>query len=515
MSTPNQILSVAAGELRIMMREIIECFISKDIAGWIGILFSPGNNKDFIAFAESISETQDLYQKKIEIETQKYILPADAHLFVDAFFNSSKDSSHGVYKINSAVVCHPKNKCLQLERFSILYPDIPTDFSFPMYWWKLTDNPKYKSAIYIYLYDVYDRLCETQQTMPAIHDTRFFISYMLRSLILDFQITHPNTIWDDIGHCFPKNFGFKHSIAAEQKRLENQKKASRVDAIKLTIGHYGHTLKHRLDTLNAFLDQPDTPPLIRMRQCMLRDLTLILQLSAIDDREQLLEKTFDNKVDRFLEIEGTKKVPASINLVDSIKKWSSSFISTENMVMVVDKKRNIHEERLCEKSLDITTETSKIVIGFPMVVKTKHGAKHARFKNAIYRELIFELLSNVMRYGAYKTKFNPNAIGEYNVNVSLMISHCQISMSEIKNKIDLLVLSNIVQPEKSKDVFIANTKQGTWHRWPEEKKYDGPGMAVELFRRLKAGDMFYCIEKINGQTVFRVGLNFEGMKIIP
>jgi len=168
MSTPNQILSVAAGELRIMMREIIECFISTDVDGWIGILFSPGNNKDFIAFAESISETQDLYQKKKEIETQKYILPVDAHLFVDAFFNSSKDSSHGVYYIDSSVIRHPKNKCLQLERFSILYPEIPADFTFPMYWWKLTDNPNYKSAIYIYLYDVYDRLCEPQQCLQFI-----------------------------------------------------------------------------------------------------------------------------------------------------------------------------------------------------------------------------------------------------------------------------------------------------------------------------------------------------------
>ena len=82
------------------------------------------------------------------------------------------------------------------------------------------------------------------------------------------------------------------------------------------------------------------------------------------------------------------------------------------------------------------------------------------------------------------------------------------------NNKHLLVFSNEVQPGKVEDPFIANAKKAEgWLRWPESKKYDGPGMSVELFRRLELGDMFYRVEEIQGHTIYRVGLDFQDMEL--
>jgi hypothetical protein len=76
------------------------------------------------------------------------------------------------------------------------------------------------------------------------------------------------------------------------------------------------------------------------------------------------------------------------------------------------------------------------------------------------------------------------------------------------------VLTNEVQSTKTKEPLIVEAKKNAWERWPEAKRYDGPGMSVSIFRRLKLGDLFYNIEqKSDGRVLFRSGLHFEEMQI--
>ncbi|MBC2714956.1 MAG: hypothetical protein HF978_06565 [Desulfobacteraceae bacterium] len=291
--------------------------------------------------------------------------------------------------------------------------------------------------------------------------------------------------------------------------LHQEEINQRIEAQKIALGHYGHTLKHRIDTLNSFLDEHGTPA-IRLRKDMLRDLTLILQLNTVDNREELLEHLPARKRDRFLDIEGTDGVEENLDLIQEIKEWYQ-LISGQRKFNILDENRGINEERVCDFELRVISEVDQALIGLHMEVLTKKGKRRVRLKKAIYRELIFELLNNT-RYGAYQVKYTPEKVGNYLVFVRVMLSQAQVFING--SPTDLLVMSNEIQPAKADDVFIASARNSQgWLRWPESKKYDGPGMSVELFRRLKLGDMYYLVEEIQGHIIYRVGLFFEGMNM--
>lgn len=293
---------------------------------------------------------------------------------------------------------------------------------------------------------------------------------------------------------------------------EIQEAVKVAEARKMALGHYGHTLKHRLDTLNAFLDVHGTPA-IKMRKDMLRDLTLILQLNTLDNRKELLERLPAQKQERFLDIEGRQGVERQLDLIQRIKGWQQ-LVGGQREFLIIDPERSLNENRLCEALLETESEVMCAPIGLHLEASTPDGQKNARLKEAIYRELVFELLNNAMRYGAYEAIYDPTVCGDYRVRV--WVNVYQEVIADRGEEKHLLVFGNEVQAGKATDSFIAKAKKvGGWQRWPESKKYDGPGMSVDLFRRLELGDMFYLVEEIEGHTIYRVGLYFEGMELDP
>lgn len=93
-------------------------------------------------------------------------------------------------------------------------------------------------------------------------------------------------------------------LARDRESLDARRLA---EARKMALGHLGHTLKHRLDTLKAFLDQHAHAGLGGHVQ-MLYDLTVILQLNTLDNRHELLSLE-PRKRDRFLEYAGQETAP--------------------------------------------------------------------------------------------------------------------------------------------------------------------------------------------------------------
>ena len=93
------------------------------------------------------------------------------------------------------------------------------------------------------------------------------------------------------------------------------------------------------------------------------------------------------------------------------------------------------------------------------------------------------------------------------VQIWCQLSHERIPYEENRT-IDVLSLTNEVQQSKI-DTFPL--KSPKWKRWPEHRKYDGPGMAAELSRRLNIGDMYYRTTEIEDKFLFEVGVNINGI----
>jgi len=296
-------------------------------------------------------------------------------------------------------------------------------------------------------------------------------------------------------------------VSSESKLTEAHRIA---DARKMALGHYGHTLKNRLDVLNAFLDQHGTPE-IHLRKEMLRDLTLILQLNTLDNRKELLEHLPSRKQERFLDIEGHSGIEERVDLVQRIQDWKELVCGLSD-TRIDDPDHGIHEDRHCRFELDIDSALRHAFIDLHLMAETPTGRKRARLKEAVYRELIFELLNNAMRYGVREATYDPGAPGGYHVCVGVHLCHNVISYGGEEKP--MFVICNEVNNEKaqSSQIILDAMQHKGWHRWPESKKYDGPGMSVDLLRRLNLGDMFYEVEDA-GRLIFRVGLYLEGVKL--
>ena len=303
---------------------------------------------------------------------------------------------------------------------------------------------------------------------------------------------------------------------SESQREEVQRIAQEThliaEARKMALGHYGHTLKHRIDVLSAFLDAHGTPA-IKMHKEMLRDLSLILQLNTLDNRQELLERLPDEKAERFLDIEGHKNVEPSIDLIARIRDWKD-LVSGEQKRLITDHNRAVNEERLCRVGLDITFSVTRAIIGLHLDANIKSGTKKARLKEAVYRELLFELLNNAIIYGKAVATYNPDRPMNYKIVVGMFIAKHILTIDG--QDYDFLVIRNEINPKliDSKAFIRSAINNHEWQRWPGSGRFDGPGMAVEIFRRLSLGDLYYKVEYVrNNIPVFCIAVYFEGMEL--
>jgi len=285
----------------------------------------------------------------------------------------------------------------------------------------------------------------------------------------------------------------QNATAILAKDLEIQDAHRLAEARKMALGHLGHTLKHRLDTVQAFLDQHGQAGLSGHVR-MLADLTVILELNMVDDREELLalEK---RKRDRFLEYadEGSAQ---PLNLLDCIMQDWPKLVAREQSYSDEGKRL----DAWCR--LDMHSRIRSAQIGHALV---DADGRRCCLSEAVYRELLFELLLNVRRYG-----YVQRSLGETHNGTPVVSVRCDLGAAEIGGR-TLLTLLNQVHPGKDLPSYL---RSADWSRWPAERKYDGPGMALELLRRLKMGDLFFRCQTLDtGEVLFSVGMDLLGLEI--
>lgn len=280
------------------------------------------------------------------------------------------------------------------------------------------------------------------------------------------------------------------AILGEQR--ERRKFQQLAEARKMALGHLGHTLKHRLDTLQAFLDRHGEAGLSGHVQ-MLADLTVILQLNTVDDQKELLSLE-KRKRDRFLDYADEAAEP--LDLLTRITRDWPDLVAREQSYS--DEGRQL--AAWCRLDMGSRIGSARL-----MHALVDEDGRRCRLKEAIYRELLFELLLNVRRYGYVQPSPDEVHDGE-----PVLTVRCEVGMAEVDGK-TILKLINQVHPGKELPAHLQSTQ---WKLWPAERKYDGPGMALELLRRLKLGDMYYqCQKHDTGEVAFVVGLDFFGLEM--
>ena len=281
------------------------------------------------------------------------------------------------------------------------------------------------------------------------------------------------------------------TILGEQ--AERRKFQQLAEARKMALGHLGHTLKHRLDTVKAYLDQHGQQALSG-HVLMLEDLTVILQLNTVDDRNELLtlEK---RKRNRFLEYADGK--PAGpLDLKELILRDWSDMVAREQPLS--DEGHRI--SAWCR--LDMHSRISGAQLIYAL---TDGDGRRCRVTATVYRELLFELLLNARRYGYVRP-----CPGESHDDLPVVSVRCDLGMAQVQDR-RLLTLVNQVHPGKE---LPAHLRSVDWRPWPAARKYDGPGMALELFRRLDLGNLFFRSQTLaTGEVFFAVGLELVGLEI--
>lgn len=263
------------------------------------------------------------------------------------------------------------------------------------------------------------------------------------------------------------------------------------EARKMALGHLGHTLKHRLDTVKAYLDKQGQRALSR-HMLMLEDLTVILQLNTVDDRNELLTL---EKRNRFLDYADAESA-GPLDLRELILHDWSDQVAREQSYSEEGRRFNAW----CR--LDIHSRIDKAQVVYTL---TDRDGRRCRATSTVYRELLFELLLNARRYGYVRP-----CPGERHDDLPVVSVRCDLGMAEVEGR-RLLTLVNQTDPDKE---LPGHLQSAEWRPWPAARKYDGPGMALELFRRLELGDLFYRSRSlVTGQVFFAVGLDLIGLEI--
>ena len=258
----NEALGKLAEDVRNLLREVTEQFISEP--GWVGLLFDLGLGREFVAFAESIKEGPAVAKMKQQLEYDQYIFDQDTHLFQAAFSGNALGLAdewngrvHGDFAVGRDELSHPGNRVLRLAYLQDMYGLMEDDLPFPLYYWRLTEDLPTRRAVYLYFFDVLGRYTESPWQKERIAGARFFILYMIKSLLTEFQIIHPHRIWTDLKKCIPGDLGFKVSLKAERERLELRESQAVLEIKEAAFRNSGHSLRARLGAVSSFFSKSE------------------------------------------------------------------------------------------------------------------------------------------------------------------------------------------------------------------------------------------------------------------
>ena len=264
----NEALGKLADDLRPLLREISEKFIPKKEKkkGWVGILFDLGIGREFVAFAEPVHPSKDVIRLMEQLEYRRYIFGQDTHLFRAAFRKDFKSVTGQVdcgdrdaFPIDRGELNHEANSVLGLAYLCDMYGLKEDALPFALFHWRLTEATQSRQAVYLYFYDVLNR-CEGVSPWEKAEGSGFFILYMLHSLLTEFQMIHPHSVWNDLKACLPDDFGFAVSLEAERRRVAmTADRAAFAQQVRSTA-IAGHELLNPLNAVLGLVQRlPHTP----------------------------------------------------------------------------------------------------------------------------------------------------------------------------------------------------------------------------------------------------------------
>ena len=238
----NEALSKLAKDLRPLLREISEKFISGQ--GWVGILFDLGVGQEFVAFAEAVEEGPVISEMKKRLEYDEYVFGHETHLFRAAFrrdIASEPDKWHGgvkdAFPIGRDELNHKANQDLRLTLLPEMYGLTEDALPFPLFHWRLAECSGTRQAVYLYFYDIFSRYSESPWSQRRAAGARSLILYVIKSLLTEFEIIYPHSIWGNLKGCMPEDFGFTFSLKHGRDRAKRVLDEARHGAI-LSLTHY-------------------------------------------------------------------------------------------------------------------------------------------------------------------------------------------------------------------------------------------------------------------------------------
>ena len=260
-----------------------------------------------------------------------------------------------------------------------------------------------------------------------------------------------------------------------------------------TLLHLGHSLKNQLDTVQDFLDKHAGAEM-RTRGLKLTDMSDVLQLGGAESIEDVRSSS---KRRRFLEYE--RPGAAELDLLRLLQgEWREA----------MGRKRDCRDgdrtfEAYCE--LTVIPLISRATIGWPL--EDKEG-RRCRLCIPAYRELFFELLLNVRKYGCFNILPDESRDGLPVVSITCYVGEARVAADRV-----FLTLGNEVHPEKPLPEELHASK---WTNWPAELSQgcEGPALAVSVFRRLEQGNLVFRRKVApDGTEWLLVGATFSGMTV--
>ncbi|MCB9851890.1 MAG: hypothetical protein H6819_02245 [Phycisphaerales bacterium] len=256
---------------------------------------------------------------------------------------------------------------------------------------------------------------------------------------------------------------------------------------KTALRNLGHTLKNRLDRIHAYLSQLGASEMSGHMQ-MLQDISVVLRLFQLEGRKELLGLPQDKR-SRFLEYDN-RVAPRPLDLLHRLKiEWPALFTHS-------DSDRTVR--------LEMTSDLSRAVIDNHLC---DADGRPCRVHEAVYRELFYELILNVRRYGTRRL----SGAGA-DIDRSVFDVRCDIGKTVIGGRNAVTLTNSTAKP------LPAWLESPEWKPWPEQMEHDGPGMAIALLRQLELGDMYFRrrvfgTERSSNVTVFSVATVLDGLTI--
>ena len=262
---------------------------------------------------------------------------------------------------------------------------------------------------------------------------------------------------------------------------------TRSEAIRqksIAVRHYGHTLGHRISPIVAHFEQHDSDTEAACCARMAEHLSLILQAFAVEDREEFFRLNAE-KENRFVEY--TSPLDLLSMLQGDIRHITPKKVPLENGM--------VYRYPI----FDMAATTAIVELAIDDTVQNRK----CRLHHAFFAQLLAELVTNALQHG----EFLPEDADEGAQTQGIRV---YVSPRQLNGQTALQLSSYYTTRRKAAPSFFSQQ----WNLWPKEEN-SGPGMAIDTFRAIGAGEMALRIDPADGDepAQLHVALLLKGLKI--